>query len=121
VAFLFFTGCRPSEALAFSYGGRKVRSGLKTQDAREFPINFQLQEIVAEIKMREHSPEDYVFVGPKKGDLINFDNFRRRAWKAILNELSIKVMLIYARKNRPDSFLGIARSECQISLVNSFW
>jgi integrase len=62
--FLFFTGCRPSEAIALQwkhigskvitfkqavvYDGRKLvpKEGLKTQKLRRFPVNAQLTELL---------------------------------------------------------------------------
>ncbi|PSB15134.1 hypothetical protein C7B65_25060 [Phormidesmis priestleyi ULC007] len=79
VEFLFFTGCRPSEALALQwkhigrqvitfqrvliYDGRKLvtQDRLKRQNLRKFSINAQLAEIIAAIKPENRNPESLVF------------------------------------------------------------
>ena len=106
VAFLFNTGCRPSEAIALQWkhinhditrlsfaqaaiqtaGGRKIRSGLKTQESRTFPINAKVTELLESIKPEDCAPEALVFPSPR-GGLIDFHNFRNRAWVSILESL----------------------------------
>jgi integrase len=105
VEFLFFTGCRPSEALPLQwknlkpqvitfrrvlvYDGKKlvIQDRLKTQALRKFSINTQLAEIVAAIKPENCNPESLVFPSPK-GKFIDWHNFTTRAWKKILESLS---------------------------------
>ena len=68
VRFLFFTGCRPSEAVALKWkhitnsviqfresvvvseDGLVLKEGLKTQRKRDFPINAEVKAILDEIK-----------------------------------------------------------------------
>jgi integrase len=68
VKFLFFTGCRPSEAIALQWKhigdrfivfeqaitispkGLALKHGLKTQSQRCFPINAQLSDILTSIR-----------------------------------------------------------------------
>lgn len=104
IEFLFFTGCRPSEAIAlqwkhindkfitieqaitYSETGLAKKSGLKTQERRRFPINGQLRSLLNLIKPEDCSPDDYLFPSPE-GKFIDLNNFRNRAWKAILESL----------------------------------
>jgi len=116
VQFLFFTGCRPSEAVALEWGkvgiknlrfdkaavsgmGRaSVREGLKTQPYRDFPINSQLRGILDAIKPTVVSTEALVFPSPK-GRPIDFHNFRNRAWKRILEGLEIQYRKPYQTRH----------------------
>lgn len=102
--FLFLTGCRPSEALALYwkhigksmitfeqaliYDGRGLvlKEGLKTQKARKFPINAQLQTLLEGIKPDGVKPNDLVFPSPK-GKYIDWGNFTTRGWAAVLATL----------------------------------
>ena len=83
VQFLFFTGCRPSEAVALQWKhinskavqfrqsiviseeGLVCKQGLKTQKKREFPINSELQVILAQIKPERVKLDSFVFSSPK--------------------------------------------------------
>jgi integrase len=106
VAFLFKTGCRPSEAIALQWKhisadfrliffeqsavvsarGIVTRKGLKTQESRKFPGNASLQELLQSIKPEDCHPDFLVFPSPD-GKLIDFHNFRNRAWKTVLEGL----------------------------------
>jgi len=106
VAFLFATGCRPSEAIALewqhiakdfrlinfeqsaitSQGGLICRKGLKTQESRKFPCNSKLQALLQSIKPDDCPPTNLVFPSPE-GKFIDFHNFRNRAWRTILEGL----------------------------------
>jgi integrase len=104
VEFLFFTGCRPSEAVALSwkhinhtaitfeqaviYNGKGLvlKNGLKTQQTRKFPINAQLTELLQAIKPEPYNPESLVFPSPD-GKFVDWHNFTNRAWKSVLNSL----------------------------------
>ncbi|WP_416676729.1 site-specific integrase [Egbenema bharatensis] len=110
VEFLFFTGCRPSEALALQwknvkqqvitfrrvliYDGKKlvIQDKLKTQALRKFSINPQLAEIIAAIKPENSDPESLVFPSPK-GKFIDWSNFTTRAWAKILASLAQDTVL----------------------------
>ncbi|NJM68176.1 MAG: DUF3596 domain-containing protein [Acaryochloris sp. RU_4_1] len=105
VEFLFFTGCRPSEAIAlqwkhvnhtaitfeqvFIYTGKGfvLKDGLKTQQSRRFPINTQLERLLNEIKADGCNANSLVFPSPD-GKFIDWHNFNNRAWKAVLKSLS---------------------------------
>ena len=104
VEFLFFTGCRPSEAIALQwkhidsnfitfkqtaiYDGKGIviKSGLKTQQSRKFPINAQLSSLLESIKPSNLLSDSLVFPS-KNGTFIDWHNFTSRAWKTILNSL----------------------------------
>jgi integrase len=99
VRFLFFVGCRPSEAaglmwkdicdnsLTFrkSFVLSKDRDALKTQASRVITLNSQARQAIEDQRKTE-SKSDYVFVSPK-GCRLNWDSFNRNAWKDILKTL----------------------------------
>lgn len=102
VKFLFFTGCRPSEAIALQWKhvgdrfitfeqavtistkGLALKNGLKTQSQRKFPINSQLGKILSSIKPENCKSNDFIFKG-KKGGFIDFGDFCSHAWKGYKN------------------------------------
>lgn len=104
VYFCFFTGCRPSEAIALKWenvskthirfdttvveglDGLTEKDGLKTQDARDFPLNEAMRDFMKSIKPDNAKPDDLVFPSPK-GNWINTHNFCNRAWKNVLESL----------------------------------
>jgi integrase len=106
VNFLFKTGCRPSEAIALQWQhvsadlrliifeqsavvsdrGIVTRKGLKTQESRKFPCNESLQALLASSKPEDCPLHSLVFPSPD-GKLIDFHNFRNRAWKIVLGSL----------------------------------
>lgn len=104
VKFLFFTGCRPSEALglpwknigqstilfdrAVVYDGKGLvlKKGLKTQKTRKFPVNAQLQDLMETLSTENVQPDDLVFPSPKQ-KFIDWGNFTTRAWQVVLNSL----------------------------------
>lgn len=115
VQFLFFTGCRPSEAIGlqwqhiddfvhfeqavtFSETGLSLKKGLKTQEKRRFRINRQLAEILTAIQPDKDSPTAYLFPSPE-GKFIDFNNFRNRAWKSILNKADIPYRKLYQTRH----------------------
>jgi integrase len=105
VEFLFFTGCRPSEAIALQWKhvnhtaitfeqaviytgkGFVLKDGLKTQHSRRFPINAQLERLLNEIKADGCNSDLLVFPSPE-GRFIDWHNFTNRAWRAVLKSLS---------------------------------
>jgi integrase len=105
VEFLFFTGCRPSEAIALQWKhvnhtaitfeqaviytgkGFVLKDGLKTQHSRRFPINAQLERLLNEIKADGCNSDLLVFPSPE-GKFIDWHNFTNRAWRAVLKSLS---------------------------------
>ena len=102
VKILFFTGCRPSEAIALQWKhinekyitfeqaitisskGFAVKNGLKTQSQRRFPVNNQLREILSSIKPENNNPGDFIFKS-KKGGIVDFGDFLNHAWKGYKN------------------------------------
>jgi integrase len=110
IQFLFFTGCRPSEALALtwkdikndtitfnnSYVLGQKKKGLKTQKKRLININYQARIIVQETKnylsqLQEkkkifNNLHDLVFPSPE-GNYIDWHNFSNRAWRKVLESL----------------------------------
>ncbi|ULB44789.1 site-specific integrase [Limnospira fusiformis KN01] len=107
VRFCFFTGCRPSEAIALRWsdvaadlsqitfssvivrgeGGRKRCDGLKSQTRRDFPCNEQVQTILREARSQKHS--EIVFPS-KTGKPIQDCNFGKRHWHPVLKKTGIK-------------------------------
>lgn len=116
VKFLFYTGCRPSEAIALqwkhinkskilfervvvdSVDGLTLRQGLKTQEKREFPISIQLQYLLESIKPDECTSDSLIFPSPK-GGWIDIHNFRNRAWQNILSNLDIEYRKPYQTRH----------------------
>ena len=106
VRFLFFTGCRPSEAVALKWknitnsviqfrdsvvisdDGLVLKEGLKTQKKRDFPITPEVKAILDEIRPEVVDPESLVFSSPK-GKFIDHHNFSTRALKSILTKCCI--------------------------------
>jgi integrase len=118
VQFLFYTGCRPSEAIGLrwenidldkrivlfkgsvvqSLGGRIRKEGLKTQSFRRFKINDQLRQILESIKPLSGSAESLVFPAPEGGFIVQ-DNFRKRVWKKILQGLDLQYRVPYQTRH----------------------
>lgn len=116
VQFLFFTGCRPSEAIGLDWNqvgeqtitfleavvederGRSIRKdGLKTQKRRTFPINPQLQEIL-ELASSRSGRTGIVFPNPSGQGYIDRSNFRK-AWKAVLADREIRYRKPYQTRH----------------------
>lgn len=105
VKFLFLTGCRPSEALALvwedlsndsiifrhaavdSPSGLSIKSGLKTQQSRYFPINKQLASFFEAVPRRTN-PINLIFPSIH-GKVVNFRYFSQKIWKPVLQGLDI--------------------------------
>jgi integrase len=118
VEFLFYTGCRPSEAIGLQWKnidlgkrivifqgavvqsprGRIRKEGLKTQAFRRFKINDQLREILEDAKPPNHSAESLVFPAAEGGFIVQ-DNFRKRVWKTILQGLQIEYRVPYQTRH----------------------
>jgi integrase len=102
VAFRFFTGCRPSEAIALTwndiidnngkiwikfdkrYTDNELKEGTKNGVyCRLFPVNKQLYELLKEIPKRHPK-----LIFPNlNGDYLDTHNFSKRIWKKILDHL----------------------------------
>lgn len=111
VKFLFYTGCRPSEAVGLRWrhinedcskirftggivrcGGKPLeRDRTKTGKPRTFPCNATVQTFLKELKARSQhlSPDSLVFLSPK-GKEINYSNFSNRAWRVITKSLGLE-------------------------------
>jgi len=116
VQFLFFTGCRPSEAIALDWeqvdgraiaflagvvedgrGRSRRKDGLKTQKRRTFPINPQLQKTL-DLASEGGGRVGLVFPNPSGRGYIERSNFRK-AWKAVLNDLGIRYRKPYQTRH----------------------
>ncbi|MEM1170621.1 MAG: site-specific integrase [Cyanobacteria bacterium P01_H01_bin.35] len=118
-AFLFYTGCRPSEAIALiwddivddyqfinfsravtdSNDGLRELKGLKTQDSRLFPINNQVKNILANQKIcQPDNPGNRIFAS-QRGKFIDTKALRMRVWKPILSSLSIDYKRPYTTRH----------------------
>jgi integrase len=104
VKFLFFTGCRPSEAIALKWknvtgsviqfrnsvvvgeNGLTEKEGLKTQKKRDFPITQEVKAILEEVCPEIINPESLVFPSPT-GKFIDLHNLSSRAWRKVLESL----------------------------------
>ena len=116
VRFLFFTGCRPSEAIALKWkhitssavkfresvviseDGLVRKEGLKTQKRRDFPITPELQAILDAIKPAQVNPDASLFKSPR-GKFLDQHNFLNRAWKAILKKCGIEYRKSYQTRH----------------------
>jgi integrase len=106
VEFLFLCGCRPSEAVGLCWkhidancqrvsfegslvqvGHQRVRSeGSKNNRTRKLTVSNRLQALLKRIKPTEMDAESLVFPS-LDGDSINYRNFARRAWKAVVDPI----------------------------------
>jgi len=117
VRFLFFTGCRPSEAVALrwkhitptairfensvviSEDGLTLKEGLKTQKKREFPLTPEIKEILEDVRAEAGAdPAALIFVSPK-GKYIDHHNFSTRPWKKILEKANIPYRKSYQTRH----------------------
>lgn len=116
--FLFYTGCRPSEAVALQWknissdlrlisfeqalieseSGKMIREGLKTQERRKFPCNDRLQALLESIRPQSCKPSTLVFPSIK-GKYINTNNLRNRIYKPILEGLGIEYRKLYQTRH----------------------
>ena len=118
VQFLFYTGCRPSEAIGLQwknvdldkrivfFSGAVVQSpkglirkkGLKTQSFRKFKINDQLCEILEGLRLSNYDADSLVFPAPEGGFILQ-NNFRRRVWKKVLEGLGLEYRVPYQTRH----------------------
>ncbi len=120
-AFLFYTGCRPSEAIALTWDDDDIVNdyeyikfsravtdsedglcelkGLKTQDSRLFPINSQVKNIlINQKKYQPDNPKNRIFAS-QRGRFVNTGALRKRVWKPILLRLGIDYKKPYATRH----------------------
>lgn len=109
IEFIFFTGCRPSEAIAlrwsdvnkdrtqitFSQAATKgensrmtIKQGLKTQQSRRINLNDRVVTIINKAELRRINNGTFVFPS-KRDDIINWPNFRQRCWRDLLDGCAI--------------------------------
>ena len=116
VRFLFFTGCRPSEAVALQWkhitkgvikfrqaivmseSGLVCKEGLKTQKKRDFPINAEVKEILQKIRPNSAKSDSFIFPSPQ-GKFLDHHNFSNRAWKSILKKCGIPYRKSYQTRH----------------------
>jgi integrase len=97
--FLFWTGCRPSEAVGLHWnsvsddlsvitfreaivycGGKKIaKNSTKTNKSRKFPVTPKIKELLLELKTQNTQSNDFVFQR-KDGSAIDYAHFLR-SWK----------------------------------------
>lgn len=121
VAFLWLTGCRPSEAVALKWSNvdlvkRQVnfkegqvnasgtivkKSGTKTVQNRIFPINEELQLLIESLP-GSRRPNEYVFVN-KKGNAIS-QQALNRIWRGLLDAMNIRYRVPYQLRHTMISY-----------------
>jgi integrase len=136
VEFLFLCGCRPSEAVGLCWkhvdqdctrvsfegslvqvGNRRVQSeGSKNNRTRKLTVSNRLQALLAEIKPPAATPDSLVFPSVD-GDSINYRNFSRRAWKAIVDPIKLDTTPYCCR----DTFITIQLLKGVSSAVIAQW
>lgn len=108
VEFLFLTGCRPEEAVGLTWGdihsqykyiffdggityssGKQISTkgqGSKNNRHRRFPCNTNLKAFLRSLHPKPLQKSSLVFPGPK-GKPLNYNNFRDRIWKRIVDPI----------------------------------
>jgi integrase len=109
VKFLFWSGCRPCEAIGLRWGsvmadcskihfhesivevsGKQVRrKETKTGVERWFTCPTRLQALLRSLRPGKPNPDSLVFVSPK-GGAIGESNFASRGWKKVLTDLGLE-------------------------------
>lgn len=111
VEFLFFTGCRPSEASGLTWekvsndcsqitfdcsiqtlsSGKKIKSkGSKNNKARTIVASSRIQNLLLSIKPELIEADSLIFHSPDSKLMpINYRNFSRRAWHFIVDSIDI--------------------------------
>lgn len=107
VEFWFGTGCRPSEAIGLMWGkvtadcsavtfdgsyqiinGKHFWSkGSKNNSSRTIAVSRGIQKLLQSIKPEHCNADMLVFPSPQDGKPINYDNFTRRAWNAVVDDI----------------------------------
>jgi integrase len=117
IGFLFFTGCRPSEAIALTWGdvassmqaltfhcaavfgeeGRlAVKNGLKRRSSRTIRINDQVRFFLGD--RPSNSQDLFVFPSPN-GKIINTRNLAKRTWQPALEVAGIERKKLYQTRH----------------------
>ncbi len=107
VEFWFKTGCRPSEAIGLTWGNVATNcsnvtfcgsyqvingkhhwsSGSKNNKTRTIAVSKKVQQLLLAIKPKTPDKDALVFPSPVDGKPINYDNFTRRAWNAVVDKI----------------------------------
>ena len=104
VKFLFFTGCRTSEAVGLTWQhvapdlstitfaevvveGERILT-TKTHKIRKFPINESLKDLIVSLRPSQVQPLAPVFTDTQ-GNLVRPNNFLRRHWQPVVKALPI--------------------------------
>lgn len=122
VKFLFWTGCRTSEAVGLQWQHvdpclefisfeealvQGARKATKTSTARRFPTNQALKGLLKDIQPGDRTPNQPVFLS-KEGYPVDAHNFLNRAWKSVLADLPIKYRPQY---NTRHTFITLSLEE----------
>lgn len=107
VEFWFFTGCRPSEAIGLTWnkisfdctqvtfngsiqtladGSQVWSSGSKNNKSRAIALSNRATELLRAIAPKNYLPTALIFPSPT-GKPINYNNFTKRAWNAIVDPI----------------------------------
>jgi integrase len=127
VKFMFFTGCRPNEAIALQWkhidikesittvlfeqvvidgdDGLELRQGLKTQKRRRINVSNRVRELLESIHPQDAKPDDLVFPSPSSKGWINTGNFSQRVWKPLLAKMGMEYRKPY---NMRHTFITLA-------------
>jgi integrase len=142
VKFLFWTGCRPCEAIGLRWGsivpdcskvhfhesivevsGRQVRrSETKTGVKRWFSCTPKLQTLLQSLQQPDHKPDALVFPAPRGGS-IRENNFSDRAWERILTSLGLheKDGIKMTPYNCRDTFITLQALQGKSSTTIARW
>jgi integrase len=112
-SFLFFTGCRPSEAIALEWshiardkktltfqqsatpdeqGRVRIKPGLKTQKKRTIKLNEKVQEILGD-------RADGLVFPALRGGIIDVGNISQRLWRPALTEAGVDHRNMYQTRH----------------------
>jgi integrase len=127
IKFMFFTGCRPSEAIALQWkhiefkpttttilfeqavvqgeNGLTLKKGLKTQKYRRINVSNRVTELLTKIKPSDAKSDDLVFPSPVTRAWIDVSNFSQRVWKPLLIAMGMEYRKPY---NTRHTFITLA-------------
>ena len=86
------------QSIVVSEEGLVCKQGLKTQKKRDFPMNLELQKILAQTKPNRVKSDAFVFPSVK-GKYLDHSNFSSRAWKSILAKANIPYRKSYQTRH----------------------
>ena len=136
VEFLFFTGCRPSEAVGLRWkhlsedcssvnfegalvqvrNKRVASKGSKNNKTRKLSISPRLQAMLLSIKPESPDPSSLVFPSPEGGS-INYRNFSRRAWAKVVDPIKLETTPYCCR----DTFITVQLLKGVPSAIIAKW